>query len=156
MPRAEVGAFPAPTKFGAEDYTPEITKVKCHWKMPLIIHREIPETIHWTSDNPFGNTTDKLNSIGNVKLPLNIHWNMPLKVHDVFRGVDFWRANILSLDGVPGLAQRTLPYYARIYYTISYYTILCNTILYYTILYYTILYSTILYYTILYYAKTIL
>ena len=38
-------------------YTPEITKVKSHWKVPLNIHWTIPVQIHWTSDDPLGNTT---------------------------------------------------------------------------------------------------
>ena len=44
---------------GAEDYTPELTKVQIHWKMPLHIHLTIPVKIHWQSDNPSENTTDK-------------------------------------------------------------------------------------------------
>ena len=44
---------------GAKDYTPEITKVKFHWKMPREIHWTIPIKTHWRSDNPLGNTTEK-------------------------------------------------------------------------------------------------
>ena len=35
----------------AKDYTPEITKVKTCWKMPL--------KIHWTCDNPAEDPTEK-------------------------------------------------------------------------------------------------
>ena len=40
-------------------YTPEITKVKFHRKMPLTIHWTIPVEIHWKSDDPLDNSTDK-------------------------------------------------------------------------------------------------
>ena len=55
-----------------------------------------------------------------------------LKIHDGFRGADFWCA-IFCLN------NRLL-----LYYTILYYTILYYTILYYTVLYCTVLYCTIL------------
>ena len=42
-----------------QNITPEISKVKFHWKMPLKIHWTIPVKIHWKSDNPLENTTDK-------------------------------------------------------------------------------------------------
>ena len=35
-----------------ERYTPEITKVKMCWKIPLKVHWGIPVKIHWASDNP--------------------------------------------------------------------------------------------------------
>ena len=44
---------------GQKYYTPEISKVKIHWKMPLQVHWTIPVRIHWTSDNPFEHTNDK-------------------------------------------------------------------------------------------------
>ena len=34
--------------FGAKYCTPEVTKVKCHWKMPLKVHWKMPLEIHWT------------------------------------------------------------------------------------------------------------
>ena len=33
--------------FGAEEYMPEITKVRCRWKMPLKIHGKFPVEIRW-------------------------------------------------------------------------------------------------------------
>ena len=43
---------------GAEDYTPEITEGKFHWKVPLKIHGTILVTIHCKSDNPLGYATE--------------------------------------------------------------------------------------------------
>ena len=43
---------------GAKFYTPDITNMTIHWNMPLI-HWTIPVKIHWTSDNPLENTTEK-------------------------------------------------------------------------------------------------
>ena len=40
-------------------HTPEIAKVKFHWKMPLKTHWAIPVKIYWTSDNPLEHTADK-------------------------------------------------------------------------------------------------
>ena len=47
-----------------EDHTPEVTKVKFHWRMPLEVHRTFPATIRWERDNPSEHATDKLNSVG--------------------------------------------------------------------------------------------
>ena len=44
--------------FRANYYTPEITKVKCHRKMPLKVHWTIPVNIHWKSDNPLEHTAE--------------------------------------------------------------------------------------------------
>ena len=43
----------------AKYYTPEISKVKIHSKMPLKIQWRNPVKIHRESDNPLENTTDK-------------------------------------------------------------------------------------------------
>ena len=51
------------TTIRANYYTPEITKVNFHWKMPLTIHWGIPVKIHWKSDNPVEHTTDKSNDV---------------------------------------------------------------------------------------------
>ena len=40
-------------------YTPDLTKMKLHWKGSLKVHSKIPVQIHWTSDNPLEHTTDK-------------------------------------------------------------------------------------------------
>ena len=48
----------------AKYYTPDMTKVEFHWKMPLKIHWDIPGKIHWKSVNPLGNTTEKCKSVG--------------------------------------------------------------------------------------------
>ena len=44
--------------FRAKYYTPEITKVTSHWKIPLKAHWKAPVKIHWGSDNPLENTAD--------------------------------------------------------------------------------------------------
>ena len=44
---------------GAKDSTPEITKVKLHWKVPVNVHWKFPVEINWKSDNPLENTTEK-------------------------------------------------------------------------------------------------
>ena len=51
--------IPGPRRPGAEDYTPDLTKLKCHWKIALKIHWTFPENIHWERDNPLEHTTDK-------------------------------------------------------------------------------------------------
>ena len=43
----------------AKYYTPELAKVKFHWKMTVNVHRNFPVKIHRESDNPFENTGDK-------------------------------------------------------------------------------------------------
>ena len=45
-------------RVGAKDYTPELTKVKRRWKMPLKISWTVPVKIRRKSDNPFENATD--------------------------------------------------------------------------------------------------
>ena len=55
-----IGAKDNPQKITrAKYYTPEITKVKLNWKIPLKIHWNIPENVHRESDYPFGKTADK-------------------------------------------------------------------------------------------------
>ena len=49
---------PGPVLASARYYTPEITKVKFRWNMPLKIQWAIPVQIHRVSDNPLGNNTD--------------------------------------------------------------------------------------------------
>ena len=46
------------------DFTPDITNMKIHWKMPLRIHWEIQVKMHWGSDNPLENITEKWHSVG--------------------------------------------------------------------------------------------
>ena len=58
------GMLRASPSVGANYYTPEITKVKLHWKIPL--------NIHWESDNPLGSFP--VNSTGEV----TILWKLPL------------------------------------------------------------------------------
>ena len=48
---------------GANDYTPDLTRVKFHEKMSLRIHWTLPVKIHWKSDNPLGNTAEESNPI---------------------------------------------------------------------------------------------
>ena len=43
----------------AKYYKPEFSKVKFPWKMPLEVLWTIPVEIHWKSDDPLDNTTDK-------------------------------------------------------------------------------------------------
>ena len=61
--------------------TPELTKVNIHWTTP----RRLSTTIHWISDNPSENATEHVKA----------YRKMPLKIHNGFRGVDFWRANLV-------------------------------------------------------------
>ena len=48
---------PAPVR--ANYYTPEITKVKFHWKLQLTIFWTTPVKIHWKHDNPLEHATGK-------------------------------------------------------------------------------------------------
>ena len=48
----------------AKYYTPEITQVKLHCKMPLKVHWTFPVNIHLESDNHLENTTEKGTSVG--------------------------------------------------------------------------------------------
>ena len=43
----------------AKDHTPEITKIKLRWKMPLKCHSNCPMEIHLKSGNPLENTTEQ-------------------------------------------------------------------------------------------------
>ena len=45
--------------YGTTYYTPEITKVKFHRKMPLNIHWTTAVTIHWESEHPLEHTAYK-------------------------------------------------------------------------------------------------
>ena len=45
-------------------YTPEITKVKLHGKMPLRVHWKIPVDIHWTSGHLLEHTAEQCERIG--------------------------------------------------------------------------------------------
>ena len=42
-----------------QNITPELTKVKFYWNMPLNIHGKFPVTIHWESYNSLENTAEK-------------------------------------------------------------------------------------------------
>ena len=93
-----------PAPFGAKYYTPELTKVKFHWKVPMNIHWQFPVkstgkvTILWKmpleSEHPLENTTDN-------------HWNMPLKSKIISE---------VSISGVQSFASLAiLCYYIYIY-----------------------------------------
>ena len=43
----------------AKYYTPEITKMKFPWEMPLNMHRTTLVTINWNSDIPLEHTADR-------------------------------------------------------------------------------------------------
>ena len=43
-------------KLSQGNYTPDLTNMKIHRKMPLNIHRGFPVRIHWTWENPLGST----------------------------------------------------------------------------------------------------
>ena len=45
---------------GAKHFTPELTILKIHRKVPLNIHWTFPVEIHWESDNPLEHTTEML------------------------------------------------------------------------------------------------
>ena len=47
------------SRIGAKDCTPEITKVKFQWKVPVNVHWNFLVKIHWKSVNTLKNTTDK-------------------------------------------------------------------------------------------------
>ena len=70
----------------AKDYTPDLTQMNIHWKMPLKVHWTIPinstgqATIFWKIP---------LTSVIPLKHAIEVHWKMPLKMHDDFSGVDF-------------------------------------------------------------------
>ena len=49
---------------GQNRFSPEITKVKLRWKMPLKIHWNFPVKIRWESDNPAENTAEQLQFVG--------------------------------------------------------------------------------------------
>ena len=48
---------------GATYYTPEIIRVKSHWKTPLQIHRTIPVKVHWASDSHLDITAKTRNPV---------------------------------------------------------------------------------------------
>ena len=54
------------TYIRAKHYTPEVAKVKFHWKMPPKVHWEIQGTIpvDWTGDNPLEHATEMRNYVG--------------------------------------------------------------------------------------------
>ena len=82
--------WPTTPRLGAEDYTPEIAKVKFHWKMPLKIHWKFRVKIHGKeSDNPLENTTDKWNSVG--------------KCHGKPVGKCHWRSTMISAVLISGV-----------------------------------------------------
>ena len=64
---------------GQKDYTPNLTKMKMCWKMPLKLIWKVPAEIHWTSDNPLEiQLTSEImleDATGNLKIPLKIHDN---------------------------------------------------------------------------------
>ena len=64
LARLVMGSPSHARKIGANDDTPEITKVKLYWKMPLNIRWAFPVKIHTTSDNPLEKAADKRNSAG--------------------------------------------------------------------------------------------
>jgi len=61
------------SKFGADDCTPELAKVKIHWKRSLTI----PVKIHSKSDHPLDSATEEVKI--RWEATLNINWQLPLK-----------------------------------------------------------------------------
>ena len=60
---------PGSAIFGARDYTPDIAKVKFHWRMQLNIHWTIPVKIQRKSGNPLEHTS------GGPRLPDGVRTN---------------------------------------------------------------------------------
>ena len=52
---------------GQTYYTPKVTTLKFHWKVPLKVHWTFPVNIHWQSDNPFETTAEQWKSIGKCR-----------------------------------------------------------------------------------------
>ena len=77
---------------GAKDYTPEITKMRIHRKLPLKIHLTILGEIHWKSDNPLEDTTDKWNSVGKCRWKSigQCHWKSTMISEVLISGVQYF------------------------------------------------------------------
>ena len=57
----------------------------------------VPVKVRCESDNPMENAIAIEQMRLLRKMPLNIHWKMPLKIHNDFSGADFWRATKQSV-----------------------------------------------------------
>ena len=78
----------------AKWYTPELAKVKFHWKMPLKIHWTFPVKIRLESDNLLETTTDKWRSIETY------HWTSIGKCH--------WKSTMISEVSISGVQSLPL------------------------------------------------
>ena len=61
---------------GARDRTPELTKVKVHWKYPVETHWKTPLGIRWKSDESLEHAIESEHQLENAT---EIHRKMPLK-----------------------------------------------------------------------------
>ena len=79
-----------------QNYTPDVTKVRFHWKMPLKIHWICPVQIHWESDNPLEHTTDKWNCVGkwHWKFIGKCHWKSTMISEVLMSGVQYFAHNV--------------------------------------------------------------
>ena len=97
----------------AKDYTPEVATVKFRWKMPL--------KVHWQSDNPLDDTTDKWNYVGKCRWQsiAKCHWTFTMISKVLISGVQYF-APVRTDTGLADLGFRyrgvfasVLPFRAR-------------------------------------------
>ena len=62
----------------AKSCTPELTRVKVHWKAPLML--KVRVRIHGEIDNPSDSATAQVNTVR--KMPLQILWKTPLRIRN--------------------------------------------------------------------------